>query len=96
MRQPFWKTILSHFHDIRIECHRTSTRISVNLSRGRYQLSAHAVYSYAGLYGNFRRVFQKLRWDLLPGDKVLILGLGLGSIRLCWKEISSDVSIHCR
>lgn len=53
----------------------------VFLSKGRYQLvTSNAIYSWADLYANFVKAFQRLRWELLPGDDLLSLGLGLGSI----------------
>lgn len=83
MRPPLWKTLLSYLHEIHIESAPSyiNPHLYVSLSRGRYQLStAHAIYSYGDLYANFLRAFRRLRWDALPGDEVLILGLGLGSI----------------
>lgn len=53
----------------------------VCLSRGRYQLATEtAIYSFSDLYNNYYLTFEHLRWDLLKGDQVLLLGLGLGSI----------------
>jgi len=51
------------------------------LAKGRYQLvTSNAVYSWADLYANFFKAFQRLDWSRVSGDNVLILGLGLGSI----------------
>jgi hypothetical protein len=83
MPPPLWKSLLSYLQEIRIEDVPSylNPHLYVTLSNGRYQLSTqHAIYSYGDLYGNFRKTFQKLRWDLLPGSEVLLLGFGLGSI----------------
>lgn len=51
------------------------------LSDGRYQLcTSNAVYSYEDKYINFRTAFEWIRWETLKTDKVLLLGLGLGSV----------------
>lgn len=53
----------------------------VSLKRGRLQLStANAVYSYGDLYDNFSKAFKQVDLGQLPGDEVLLLGFGLGSI----------------
>lgn len=83
MRPPLWKSLLSYIHEVHIEdaASYINPHLYVNLSRGRYQLvTTNAIYSYADLYGNFFRTFEKLRWDILRGDEVLLLGFGLGSI----------------
>ncbi len=90
MKPPLWKKLLSYF----IELHQESTsseynpHLYVSLRRGRYQLcTANAVYSYEDLYDNFSRAFNRLDLDQLPGKKVLILGLGLGSIPLILERL---------
>lgn len=83
MRPPFYKRMLSHLMDIRLEQVRSDLHatLTVSLSRGRYQLSTpNAIYSYADLYDNFATVFTRFHWDALPGSEVLLLGMGLGSI----------------
>ena len=51
------------------------------ISNGRYQLcTANAVYSYEDKYINFRRSFEWIDWKKMKIDKVLVLGLGLGSV----------------
>lgn len=83
MKPPSWKIWLSYLYKIPVETRISElhTFLSVTLSKGRYQLSTpHAVYSYGDLYDNFFKVFQQLDWSLLRGDRVLLLGLGLGSI----------------
>ncbi len=83
MREPRWKRWLSYLTEIHIESAASAhnPHLYVSLRRGRYQLSAaHAVYSYADLYSNFDRAFQRLRMEQLPGTEVLLLGFGMGSI----------------
>jgi len=53
----------------------------VVLHRGRYKLLTNgAIYSYGDLYSNFRKSFERLRWDEHPVRTCLVLGLGLASI----------------
>ncbi len=83
MQPPLWKSLLSYLHEIHIEDAPSyiNPHLFVNLSKGRYQLvTSNAIYSYADLYGNFVRTFQKLRWERISGSEILLLGLGLGSI----------------
>lgn len=82
-RPPYWKRWLSYFAEFHLESAPSdyNPHLYVALKQGRYQLcSEHAVYSYADLYANFFDAFQTLRLTDLPIQKVLILGLGLGSI----------------
>jgi len=83
MNLPVWKKWLSYLFDITIE-ERSSPynpMLEVSLRRGQFQLStANAVYSYGDRYTNFSRTFDQLNWAQLPGEEVLLLGLGLGSI----------------
>lgn len=56
-------------------------RLELWLVRGRYQLSTpNAIYSFGDLYVNFAETFRQLDLTRLPGRKVLVLGLGLGSV----------------
>lgn len=80
---PTWKRWLSHITEIHIESASSeyNPHLYVSLRRGRYQLSTKgAIYSYADLYDNFVKAFQRMDLERLPGKEVLILGLGLGSI----------------
>lgn len=80
---PTWKKWLSYIAEIHLESASSehNPHLYVSLRRGRYQLSTKgAVYSYADLYDNFVKAFQRIDINRLPGDEVLILGLGLGSI----------------
>lgn len=56
--------------------------LAVSLVSGRLQLVAEdAIYSFGDYYLNFRKTFERFEFDLLPEKaKVLVLGLGLGSI----------------
>ena len=83
MKIPFWKKWLSYLVELHVESAPSehNPHLYVSLVKGRYQLSsANAVYSYADLYANFRTAFARLQFDLLPGNHVLLLGYGLGSI----------------
>lgn len=83
MQEPTWKKWLSYLAEIHIESASSeyNPHLYVSLRNGRYQLStAHAIYSYGDLYTNFDRAFQRIDLHSLPGNEVLILGLGLGSI----------------
>lgn len=82
MNIPFWKKYLSYLFELHIESapSKINPHLYVSLNKGRYQLStANAIYSFADLYDNFSFAFQKIH---LPhnNSKVLLLGLGLGSI----------------
>lgn len=83
MKQPGWKRWLSYLVELHIESAPSPLHphLYVSLRNGRYQLcTAKAVYSYGDLYGNFRQAFRHLNWDLVKGNRVLLLGFGLGSI----------------
>jgi hypothetical protein len=83
MQIPRWKKWLSYLFEFHVESapSEINPHLYVSLKRGRYQLcAAHAVYSYGDLYNNYSRTFRKLPWEQLKIEKVLLLGLGLGSI----------------
>lgn len=85
MNHPRWKKILSYFKEVSLE--RTSSLsnpyLEVLLVKGRHQLvTRDAIYSFDDKYENFNQAFKKINWDLLPGNRVLVLGLGLGSVIL--------------
>lgn len=62
--------------------------LQVMLRNGRYQLlTENAVYSYADLYDNFSKIFDKIRIKGLQIKEVLILGFGLGSIPYMLEKI---------
>lgn len=90
MRQPAWKIWLSYLTELHVESADSehNPHLYVSLRQGRYQLStANAVYSYGDLYTNFLRVFRELDLDRLAIDRVLVLGLGLGSIPLILERV---------
>jgi SAM-dependent methyltransferase len=81
--ESVWKKWLSYIAEIHIESASSeyNPHLYVSLRKGRYQLSTKgAVYSFADLYDNFLKAFQRIDLDRLPGNEVLVLGLGLGSI----------------
>lgn len=80
---PAWKYWLSYLTEVMLE--ETSSTynpvLEVSLKRGQFALStANAIYSYGDRYVNFSRTFDRMHWASLPGQEVLLLGLGLGSI----------------
>ncbi|MFK7934965.1 MAG: spermidine synthase [Saprospiraceae bacterium] len=79
------KKWLSYLTEIHIESapSEINPHLYVSLRRGRYQLcTANAIYSYEDLYDNFVKAFERIQLDKIEGDRVLILGFGLGSIPL--------------
>ena len=75
-----WLSYLTELH-VETADSELSPHLYVSIRNGRYQLSTHnAVYSYADKYDNFRRSFEQMDLDALPGERVLLLGFGLGSI----------------
>lgn len=79
----WWQKYLSYLTEIHIESAPSeyNPHLYVCLRNGRYQLCTDAaVYSYADKYDNFVTAFQEVDLDRLPGNRVLILGFGLGSI----------------
>ncbi len=58
-----------------------SKGLSVSMVKGRYQLfTDKVIYSWEDLYKNFRITINKLKSSLFKPKKVLVLGLGLGSV----------------
>lgn len=91
MEIPKWKKWLSYIKDIHIESRSSeyNPELHIVLSRGRYQLlTNNAIYSHEDLYDNFAKILQK-DLDLSSPDisKVLVLGLGLGSIPIILDKI---------
>lgn len=83
MHPPFWKKYLSYLFEIHLETRSSeyNPELHVSLVDGRYQLyTEHAIYSFADLYNNFKITFEELSLDQYNINKVLVLGLGLGSI----------------
>ncbi|MEM6395645.1 MAG: fused MFS/spermidine synthase [Bacteroidota bacterium] len=81
---PAYKRWLSYLWEQQLEATSSAYNpyLVVSLVRGRIQLTAqNAIYSFGDYYLNFRKVFQAIDLSLLPGHaRVLVLGLGLGSI----------------
>lgn len=80
----FAKRLLSYLWDIQIDYRASEINgdLIVFLSKGRYQLcTVNAIYSFEDRYDNFGNIFRKeFNYSLLKGNKVLVLGLGLGSV----------------
>jgi len=85
---------LSYLWDIQVDYRHSEINddLIVFLSKGRYQLcSANAIYSYEDKYANFSNVFrQHLDLEQWKGSKVLILGLGLGSIPVTLDQLRPE------
>lgn len=59
----------------------------VSLTRGRLQLcTANAIYSFEDLYDNFSKTFDLFKEGFVPGEEVLILGFGLGSVPIILEQ----------
>jgi spermidine synthase len=85
VKQAWWKRILSYFVSFSIEKQKSkfSELLEVRYSQGRYLLcTENAIYSYEDLYVNFRESFHQIDWNQYKINKVLLLGLGLGSVPL--------------
>ena len=90
MKKNFWQVIISYFRDVVLESTSSgyNRELQVVLSSGRYQLCAgNAVYSYEDKYINFRKSFGWIDWDREGVQKVLLLGLGLGSVPQMLEEV---------
>ncbi|MBP7184508.1 MAG: fused MFS/spermidine synthase [Saprospiraceae bacterium] len=65
-----------------------SGTLEVCLNKGRLMLCAeNAIYSYGDLYYNFTKIFLDFKFEQLQGKRVLVLGLGLGSIPFMLEKI---------
>jgi len=89
MLSYFWEwpveTISSEQHEM----------LQVLLIQGQYQLvSPNAIYSYGELYTNFLEAFRQLDAGAWPRQKVLVLGLGLGSIPLMLEKRFNKIWDH--
>lgn len=83
--------LLSYLWDIQIDYRHSNINddLIVLLCKGRYQLcSPNAIYSYEDKYANFSNVFNHhLDFTKWQGEKVLLLGLGLGSIAVTLDQL---------
>ena len=80
---PRWRSWLSYLRDQTLEVTEGEfgDELAVVLRKGKLMLQSNgAVYSWEDNYYNFREAFERLDWERLTGDRVLVLGLGLGSI----------------
>ena len=76
--------LLSYLWDVQIDYRFSEINgdLVVFLVKGRYQLcTANAIYSFETKYANFGNIFQNyIDINVIPGNRVLIAGLGLGSV----------------
>ncbi len=85
MQHPFWQRWLSYFKEISLEQTGSlyNPYLEVLLVEGRHQLATKdAIYSFDDKYINFDYAFGKMDWSQVKGNRVLLLGLGLGSVIL--------------
>lgn len=78
-----FQKILSYFKDISLEetYSEFNPHLEVLLVNGRHQLiTKDAIYSYDDKYDNFYESFKRINWDNFKPKRVLVLGLGLGSV----------------
>lgn len=90
MEVPRWKRWLSYLTEVHVESAPSGVNphLYVSMRNGRYQLStANAIYSYEDLYTNFLYAFRQIDFERLPGQEVLLLGLGLGSVPIMLERI---------
>lgn len=81
----YWTKLMSQVVDIQVETVESaySGQLEVICRKGRYALcTPNAVYSYDDLYYNFKESFERIDLEAFKIQKVLVLGLGLGSIPL--------------
>lgn len=77
------KKLLSYVKDISLEetFSEFNPHLEVLLVNGRHQLiTKDAIYSYDDKYDNFYKSFKQINWSIFKPKKVLVLGLGLGSV----------------
>lgn len=80
---PRWKYWLSYITEVHIEScpSEHNPHLYVSLISGKIQLSTeHAIYSYDDRYDNYKESFEQIDLVRLKPKKILILGLGLGSV----------------
>lgn len=82
MANLFQKAI-SYFKDVSLEetYSEFNPHLEVLLVNGRHQLiTKDAIYSYDDKYDNFYESFKRINWHQFKPKRVLVLGLGLGSV----------------
>lgn len=84
-QQPWWKRWLSYLiqFDEESQLSEHSEHLTVSYYKGRYLLQTpNAIYSFEDLYVNFRDAFRQMPLEDMQLQRVLLLGLGMGSIPL--------------
>ncbi len=80
---PYWKKLWSYISPVVLETTSSdhNEHLEVLMLDGRHQLNTEdAIYSFDDKYENFNYTFGLIDWSKLMGNKVLCLGLGLGSV----------------
>ncbi len=84
--------LLSYIWDVQIDYRYSEVNgdLIVYLVKGKYQLcTSNAIYSYEDRYDNFGNIFRNhIDLSRLPGNRVLVLGLGMGSVPIILDRLS--------
>jgi spermidine synthase len=83
MMPGFWYRLASYVFEIPVEKRHSqfNGEVAVSFHQGQYKLStAHAVYSFGTNYTSFSIPFDALEVSSMNIPRVLVLGLGLGSV----------------
>lgn len=94
-RIPAWKHWLSYLHELHIESAPSdiNPHLYVSLKNGKLLLGTeNAVYSYEDRYDNFRLLFNQIDLSKHGFERVLLLGLGLGSVPLLIEKSGMNAS----
>jgi len=95
-KQNTIKRLLSYLFDFSLESRSSAINKTLNvvLSQGRIRLdSENATYSFEDKYRTFHTSFQNTKMADKRLDKILVLGLGLGSIPIMLEK-SFDQNLH--
>jgi len=99
MKSSWFSRMLSYFVDLSLESTTSDYNpyLEVRLVNGRHQLiTDNAIYSFDDKYDNFYKTFKALDWSLFSNSKVLVLGLGLGSVIYMLENIfKCTFEYHC-
>jgi len=83
MKIPWYKYLLSFFYLVTVKRLDTTLNpgLSLQMEAGRLLLNtSNANYSYGNMHTVFERVFEHIEIEKYPPSKLLILGLGAGSV----------------
>ena len=92
-----WRAALSYLTDQTLQLGEGEhgDELAVVLRKGKVLLQSNgAIYSWEDNYYNFRACFEALDWSRLPGDRCLLLGLGLGSVPQMVEELFGETLVY--